>query len=409
MGVTEDIVTLSEQLQAQNEAISTMKADYNESLDTIWMLLAAVLVFFMHTGFSLLESGSVREINVQNILTKNLIVVCFGFLTWYAIGWGLACAPVEDPNKFTGGTEFFNDGFGDEKTKFRNFFFQGIFCATGATIVSGAMAERTQLKGFGIFTTLMTSIIYPIVVYWGWSGAGMLNYAENEESKSIVGPAYMDFAGSGIVHMVGGVGALCGAAVVGPRKGRFDPTVDEETFTPHNIPFTVLGTFCLWFGWYGFNSGSTLSMHDEGTAHTAGLVAVNTTLAPCVAGLLVFCLRAKVVAPLSLDVCGFCNGILGGLVSITAPCAVVKPWEAVIIGLIGGGVYQGTSMLMKQVKIDDVVDAVAVHGACGLWGVIALGFFGNPDEGMGGNGVFYGGDQLGTQAFAGIMVIIWVA
>merc|ERR1712048_1051119 len=208
---------------------------------------------------------------------------------------------------------------------------------------------------------------------------------------------------------VGGIGALCGAVVVGARKGRFGPQVDEETFSPHNIPFTVLGTFCLWFGWYGFNSGSTLSMHDEGTAHTAGLVAVNTTLAPCVAGLLVFWLRAKVVEPLSLDVCGFCNGILGGLVSITAPCATVKPWEAVIIGFVGGFVYQGSSMLQRRLKIDDVVDAVAVHGACGLWGIVALELFGNPDEGMGGNGAFYGGDQLRTQLFAACLISVWVA
>jgi Amt family ammonium transporter len=367
-----------------------------------------VLVFFMHTGFSLVESGSVRYINVQNILTKNLIVVCFGFLAWYAVGWSFACAPVDEPNKFIGGTEFFNDGFFDKKTKFRNFFFQGIFCATGATIVSGAMAERTQLKGFGIFVAFMTTLIYPVVVYWGWSGSGLLSYTEDDEGKSVVGAAYMDFAGSGIVHMVGGIGALCGAAVVGPRKGRFDPAVDEEKFTPHNIPFTVLGTFCLWFGWYGFNSGSTLSMHDEATAHTAGIVAVNTTLAPCIAGLVVFCLRAKVALPLSLDVCGFCNGILGGLVSITAPCAVVKSWEAVIIGFVGGFVFQGTSMLMKILKIDDVVDAIAVHGACGLWGMIAIGLFGNPDEGIGGNGAFYGGDQLGTQLFAAVLIAVWV-
>merc|ERR1719277_875692 len=189
------------------------------------------------------------------------------------------------------------------------------------------MAERTQLKGFGMFNTVMTSIIYPIVVYWGWSGVGLLSYTEDEVGKSLVGAAYMDFAGSGIVHMVGGIAALCGAAIVGPRKDRFNPAVDEEQFTPHNIPFTVLGTFCLWFGWYGFNSGSTLSMHDKETAYTAGIVAVNTTLAPCVAGLVVFMLRALVVPPRLLDVGGFCNGILAGLVSITAGCAFVKPWE----------------------------------------------------------------------------------
>jgi Amt family ammonium transporter len=169
-----------------------------------------------------------------------------------------------------------------------------------------------------------------------------------------------------------------------------------------------LGTFFLWFGWYGFNAGSTGSMHDVGTANTAGIVAVNTTLSPCIAGLTVFALRALVLPPKLLDVGGFCNGILGGLVSITAGCAVVEPWESLLIGFLGALIYQGTSMLMLQLKIDDVVDAFAVHGACGLWGIVAVGFFGNPDKDMGGNGLLYGGDQLGTQLFAGLMVVAWV-
>merc|ERR1712014_422530 len=219
----------------------------------------------------------------------------------------------------------------------------------------------------------------------------------------------MDFAGSGIVHMVGGVGALCGAVVVGPRLGRFDDSVDQDRFAPHNIPFTVLGTFCLWFGWYGFNPGSTLAMHDQDTAFQAGLVAVNTTLAPCAAGLIVFALRARVVEPRALDVCGFCNGILAGLVSITAPCAVVKSFESIIIGLMGGVVYTAVSALMKKLRVDDVVDAVAVHGACGFWGIMAIGLFGSPDIGMGGNGVLYGGDQLWTQLIAAVLIIVWTA
>merc|ERR1719352_1218687 len=207
--------------------------------------------------------------------------------------------------------------------------------------------------------------------------------------------------------MTGGVAALVGAAIVGPRVGRFDES-SSESFAPHNIPFCVLGTFALWFGWYGFNPGSTLAMHDADTAYTAGIVAVNTTLAPCVAGLVVFALRALVVSPRLLDVGGFCNGILAGLVSITAGCAFVKPWETVIIGLIGGVIYQLASMALKMAKVDDVVDAFPVHGACGIWGVIALGLFGNPDEGLGGNGAFYGGNQLGVQLFGLVMIIAWV-
>jgi Amt family ammonium transporter len=394
-------------LQAQ---INTMEANYNESLDTIWMLLAGMLVFFMHAGFSLLESGCVRQKNAQNILAKNLIVVTVGFLCWYVVGWPLAYGATDgNPNKFMGFTQFVMDGFWKDLSFFRNWFFQGAFCATACTIVSGAMAERTQLKGFATYSIIMTSIIYPIVVYWGWSGVGWLVYTdENGDGKSSVGPAYMDFAGSGLVHLVGGVGAICGAVVVGPRNGRWEQGQSDE-FSAHNIPFCVLGTFCLWFGWYGFNPGSTLSMHTASSANTAGLVAVNTTLAPCIAGLLVFTGRRLQLG--LLDVGGFCNGILAGLVSITAGCAFVKPWESVIIGFIGGLLYLGASSLMKILKIDDVVDAFAVHGACGFWGILALGLFGNPEHGMGGNGFFHTGklDQLGVECLGGIVIILWVA
>eukprot|EP00929_Paragymnodinium_shiwhaense_P101357 TRINITY_DN6437_c0_g1_i1.p1 TRINITY_DN6437_c0_g1~~TRINITY_DN6437_c0_g1_i1.p1 ORF type:complete len:496 (+),score=66.66 TRINITY_DN6437_c0_g1_i1:89-1489(+) len=385
------------------------RVDHDESLDTIWMLLAACLVFFMHAGFSLLEAGNVRLKNTQNIMAKNLMVVCTGFISWYAIGWALAYGSSETPNKVVGSGEFFAQGFRKDKTLFRNWFFQGAFCATGATIVSGAIAERTRLKGFSIYTVLMTSIIYPFVVHWGWSGSGFLSYTNDEgESVSFVGPAFMDFAGSGLVHMSGGVGALCGAILVGPRKGRFDPAVDQEEFIGHSVPFCVLGTLALWFGWYGFNPGSTLSMHDANTAYTAGIVAVNTTLAPCAAGLVVFMLRASVLPPKLLDVRGFCNGILAGLVAITAGCAVLEPWESLVVGLIGGIVYASSSIVMQKLNIDDVVDATAVHGACGAWGVLAVGFFGNPDEGLGGNGLMYGGDQMLTQTSAIVIIVLWV-
>merc|ERR1719399_157720 len=385
-------------LASLEEQVKTMQADYNESLDTIWMLLAGILVFFMHAGFGLLEAGCVRA--------KNMTVLTSGFLCWYVFGWPLAYGPVEDPNKFSGGTGFVMDGFWETKANFRNWFFQGAFCATAGTIVSGAMAERTQLKGFAIYTCLMTSFIYPIAVYWGWSGSGFLSYTDDHgKSVSAFGPWYKDFAGSGLVHMVGGVGALCGCVIVGPRKGRFDPQVDQAEFTAHSIPFVVLGTMSLWFGWYGFNAGSTLSMHDVGAANSAGLVAVNTTLAPCVGGLLVFFMRAKLLPPYLLDVGGFCNGMLAGLVSITAGCGFVEPWETIIIAMMGACVYQGASMAVVKLKIDDVVDAFAVHGACGLWGVLALGIFGEKARGIGGN---RGRDQLGVQIMAGVILVLWV-
>jgi len=334
-------------------------------------------------------------------------------LCWYVFGYAFAFgAPAEDANRFMGYKNMFMTEFWASKSMFRFWVFQGAFCATGATIVSGAMAERTQLKGFSIYTAVLTSLVYPVVVYWGWSGSGVLWYTDDAgEDVSVVGPSLIDFAGSGIVHMVGGVGALCGAIIVGPRKDRFDETKAHE-FEAHSIPFCVIGTFFLWFGWYGFNAGSTGSMHDKATANTAGLVAVNTTMAPCAAGLVVFILRRFVLEPKLLDVGGFCNGILGGLVSITAGCAVMEPWESVVIGIFGGIFYQLGSMLLKRLKVDDVVDAFPVHGVCGLWGIIACGCFGNPDEGNGGNGLFYfrdgAGKQLGTQLFAAFIIVLWV-
>mmetsp|Transcript_10012 Transcript_10012/g.22041 ORF Transcript_10012/g.22041 Transcript_10012/m.22041 type:complete len:451 (+) Transcript_10012:226-1578(+) len=406
---TAELAVLDAQITTAKSNLETMIADYNEALDTIWMIYATALVFFMHSGFSLLESGCVRFKNAQNILAKNLIVVTVGFLCWYVIGFPLAFGNVETTNKFMGHANFFMNELWDTKSSMRWWLFQGAFCATGGTIVSGAMAERTQLKGFITYTMCMTSFIYPIVVWWGWSGNGFLNFTNDEgESVSEFGAPLIDFAGSGIVHMVGGVGAICGAIIVGPRKDRWDESKSND-FAAHSIPFCVLGTIFLWFGWYGFNPGSTGAMHSADSAHTAGLVAVNTTLSPCVAGIVVFFLRAKILPPRSLDVGGFCNGILAGLVAITAGCAVVKPWEAVIIGFFGGLFYQGGSMLLRKVKVDDVVDAFPVHGMCGCWAILASGLFGDPDEGIGGNGAFYGGNQFWTQLMAAVIFVAWTA
>jgi ammonium transporter, Amt family len=260
-----------------------------------------------------------------------------------------------------------------------------------------------------IHTVFMTAIIYPICVYWGWSGTGWLNYTEDGVTyKSTISSAwYQDWAGSGIIHLVGGVAALTGAVIVGPRKGRFDGTASEDEFAPHSVPFTVLGTFILWFGWYGFNPGSTGQMHMASTAYTSALVAVNTTLAPCIAGLVVFIGRATVFPPRRFDVGALCNGILAGCVAITAPCAWVKPWEAIIIGIIGGLLYLGSAMFWPAIKVDDPIDALSVHLVNGLWGALAIGFFGDPKEGIGGNGVFYGGNQLGVQVVACICFMVW--
>eukprot|EP00929_Paragymnodinium_shiwhaense_P123300 TRINITY_DN9699_c0_g2_i1.p1 TRINITY_DN9699_c0_g2~~TRINITY_DN9699_c0_g2_i1.p1 ORF type:complete len:505 (-),score=93.78 TRINITY_DN9699_c0_g2_i1:74-1588(-) len=393
------------------EKLETAAANYEEALDTIWMLFASCLVFFMHAGFSLLEAGIVRGKSTQNILTKNMVVCTVAFLAWFALGWPLAFGSAfgDSPDKFFSMPGQFNmQGFSASKNLFRKWFFNGALCATSSTIVSGAMAERTQLCAFVAYTLLTTSLIYPMLVYWTWSGQGFLSYEEAGKRVSVVGPAVLDFAGSGVVHLTGGIGALCGAVLVGVRKGRFAIHVEQAEFDGHCVPFSVIGTLCLWFSWYGFNPGSTMSMHDKDSAFTAGLVAVNTTLAPCASGLVVFFLRAKVVPPKLLDIVGFCNGVLAGLVAITASCAYVQCWEAIFIGCMAGVIYQAVSMILVRLRIDDVVDAFSVHGAGGLWGIIAAGLFGDPATGFGGNGALYGGDQLRTQLFAATVIVLWV-
>merc|ERR1712187_1104912 len=231
------------------------------------------------------------------------------------------------------------------------------------------------MPAYLLFTVAMTSVIYPIVVAWMWSGNhGWLTQPEKGVKKHLNEVGFTDFAGSGIVHLTGGIGALVGAIVVGPRKGRFDPSSSESEFNPHSLPLIVLGTFILWFGWYGFNCGSTLGLSDEKTGEMAAHVAMNTTIAAATGGLVVFGLRVAILKGF-YDIGGFCNGILAGLVSITAGCGNVDCGSAFAIGIIGGFVYQGASLLLKKLGIDDPIDAFAVHGAAGAWGVMGAFFF----------------------------------
>merc|ERR1712048_424050 len=246
--------------------------------------------------------------------------------------------------------------------KMLNWFFQWAFCSAAATIVSGGVAERVKFPGYALYSFLMTAFIYPVVVAWTW-GYGWL--------ADVNASGFMDFAGSGIVHMTGGVGALVGAICAGPRKNRW---TNPDDFVPHSLPLVVLGTFILWFGWYGFNCGSTLGLSDGSTGELAAQVAMNTTIAAATGGLVVFLLR-MVLLKGAYDIGGFCNGILAGLVSITAGCGNLDCGAAFLVAVIGGLIYQGASILMKKCRIDDPIDAFAVHGAAGAWGVIGCALF----------------------------------
>eukprot|EP00811_Abedinium_folium_P033188 NODE_6171_length_1698_cov_24.518141.p1 GENE.NODE_6171_length_1698_cov_24.518141~~NODE_6171_length_1698_cov_24.518141.p1 ORF type:complete len:489 (+),score=124.13 NODE_6171_length_1698_cov_24.518141:131-1468(+) len=374
------------------------------ALDATWTMVAAFLVMFMQAGFTLLEAGSVSAKNVINILEKNLLDICVGAFCWWVLGYGFAFG--EDYGKFIG-TSLFSSRHKDFKLQsdengsvtfhYLTFFFQWAFCATAATIVSGAVASRCSLTAYVIFSTTMTLVIYPIVVHWTWGGGFLSDLG------------YIDFAGSGIVHMVGGFAGLVGAAILGPRNGRFDPG-QEDNFRPHSMPFIVLGTTILWFGWYGFNAGSTVAM-SGGAAGDAALVAVTTTMAATAGGMTAF--LTQYAATQKNDVVAIANGILAGLVSITAPCAGVYPYAALIIGMIGGWIYLGASALLKKLKIDDPLDAFPVHGACGAWGVLATALFDFKEglffRNMEGDAERSAGKVLGTQLLAIVCIVGWTS
>jgi Amt family ammonium transporter len=366
-----------------NEASITANAaaiaDIQAAMDTLWVLLCGCLIMLMQAGFAMVESGTCRVKNVQNILLKNMVDVCVGTMCWFAFGWTIAYGfDADDKDQvFAGNLQYFGhefleadkDGNQVATDAPRDWFFQWTFCATGATIVSGGVAERVQFPGYLIFTVCMTCYIYPTVVAWMWSTNGWLTAGKDNHLNEV---GFNDFAGSGIVHMTGGIAALIGAIATGPRKGRFDSNAGQE-FDPHNLPFIVLGTFILWFGWYGFNCGSTLGLSSAEAGKLAAVVAMNTTLAASIGGIIVLVLRKILLR--RYDVGGMCNGILAGLVSITAGCGNVECGSALVIGAIGGIIFEGASRLLKLIKVDDPIDAFAVHGACGFWGVLAAALF----------------------------------
>ena len=304
-------------------------------------------------------------------------------------------------------------GTGEDTTGYgsASWFFQYVFAAAAATIVSGAMAERTALSGYIIYTCVITAFIYPVVVHWGWSSDGWISaFNSVGGANTAFNNGVQDFAGSGIVHMTGGVAALVGAAVVGPRTGRFDEKKKPLPMPGHSSTLQVMGTFILWLGWYGFNPGSTLGLSPANYARDAARVVVTTTLSAAAGGVTVIILE-KLCGDKTWNIGAVCNGILGGLVSITAGCSVLMPWASVLAGFIGGFVYFGSSKcVLKLCKIDDPLDAFAVHGACGFWGVFVVGLLSHEMYAYGsGKGLFYGsGTALITAIVCLFAEIAWV-
>merc|ERR1719235_1229423 len=384
------------------------------AIDFTYYFLCASLVFIMQLGFAMLEVGAVSEKNINNIIVKGTLDIVLAALSFWAFGWAVAFGGGE-AGSFIGGAEYYfgscldydpacadNENYGGHG--YHEWFFQFAFAAAASTIVSGAVAERTTTLCYILYAVLLTAFVYPVVVHWQWGG-GLTGAAKPD------GFGAVDYAGSGVVHMTGGLSAIIGAAIIGPRQGRFEEgskifRVQVNDKPAYSIVWQTLGTLILWFGWYGFNTGSTLGIFwvAETAApgnSEAGLVIINTTLAPAAGGLAAMLCSAAIAkvkeGKFMLMLTPVLNGILAGLVSITAGCGDVRPWAAFLMGAIGGVIYCGASALQQQLMIDDVVDAGPVHFWCGMWGVLALGLFADDvGTGLTGDmvGLFYGGDMV---------------
>jgi len=348
-------------IYAQGTTVEDKIAEVQTHADYVWTLVAAFLVFFMQAGFAMVEAGLTRSKNTVNILMKNLMDFSVGSLAFWAIGFGIMFGVT---NGIFGTTGFFFSDFSlnGDPWLFAFWMFQVVFAATAATIVSGAMAERTKFVGYLIYSAVVSAIIYPIFGSWAWGslfhGNGWLE-----------GLGFIDFAGSSVVHSVGGWAALAGAIVLGPRIGKYTKDGKPRAIPGHNLTLAALGTFILWFGWFGFNPGSTTAATTD-----IALIAVNTNLAAA-AGAIAAMFTAWLIFKKPEATMTF-NGALAGLVAITAPCANVSPLSAVILGLVAGVlVVLSVIFFDKVLKVDDPVGAISVHGVCGAWGTLAAGLF----------------------------------
>jgi Amt family ammonium transporter len=366
----------------------------------VWTLIAGFLVFFMQAGFALVEAGLARRRNTVNILAKNFMDFTIGGIAFWAFGFaimfgGSGLAPgLDSGNDFFGTSGFFLSGAAYSDDTAMLWFFQMVFAATAATIVSGGMAERTRINAYLAYSFLISAIVYPVYGHWVWGGGWL--------SQLDLGSGALDFAGSGVVHAVGGISALIGAALVGPRIGKYAKDGSTRPMPGHSIPLVVLGTFILFFGWFGFNPGSTLN----GTDTRIAMIAVTTFLAGAAGAIVGFYYSFARTG--KADVSLACNGALAGLVAITAPCAFVAPWAALVIGAVGAGVMiVSLSVVDRMLKIDDPVGAFSVHGAAGIWGVLALGIF--ADGSYNGVSGLITGDvgQLAAQVVSVIALVAW--
>jgi Amt family ammonium transporter len=368
-------------------------------LDNLWIFIAGVLVFFMQAGFALVEAGLTRSKNVSNIMMKNLMDMSAGVLAFAIVGFGIAFGGSEMLGGWFGfdwGIAGVEDTIGEPLMPSTFFFFQAAFAATAATIVSGAMAERTKFKSYFVYSFFITALIYPVVLRWTWGG-GWLAQLEFP---------FSDFAGSTIVHATGGWAAMMGAIILGPRIGRYAKDGRPRAIPGHSIPFVVLGAMILFIGWFGFNPGSELAADAF-----VPQIALKTLLAAAAGA--VTAMAVNWMKDGKPDVSIAANGLLAGLVAVTAPVGAVETWAAVVIGAIGGLIVVFSIGMFDRLKIDDPVGAVSVHGVVGTWGTLSIALFAVYDDAFLGRenaGLFYGGglDQLWTQLIFVLVHFVFV-
>jgi Amt family ammonium transporter len=363
------------------------------AVDTVWVLMAAFLVFFMQAGFGMVEAGFIRSKNTCNILTKNFIDYCSASLMFFVVGYALMFG---GGNGFIGSTGFLL-GEGTPNPSgvplWAFWLFQAAFCGAAATIVAGGMAGRMRFPAYLLYTVVISGLIYPIVGHWIWYEGGWL-------AKK----GFVDFAGSTVVHATGGCAALIGTILLGPRIGKYIKANGKSSVRAilgHNIPIASLGVFILWFGWFGFNPGSTVGVSGDG-GELAAKVAINTNLAAAAGA--ISAMIAIWIASGKPDLGLTMNGCLAGLVAITAPCACVSPGAAILVGLVGGVLVVVATLLLDRVRVDDPVGAFPVHGVNGIWGTLAVGLFHTE------RGLFTAGSatQFGVQALGAATVCAFV-
>jgi Amt family ammonium transporter len=386
-------------MAADPSGADTLAQNSMAPIDYVWVLMCGFLVFFMQAGFAMVEAGFCRAKNATNLMAKNALDFIIASLVFMAFGFAFMMG--NDLGGFIGTSGWFLHGENYDVGRYLTFFWQLVFAGTAATIVSGAVAERLKFGAYFGYSFIVIAVIYPIYGHWVWGG-GWLSHLP-------FGAGHVDFAGSGVVHTVGGFVALAGAIVLGPRYEKFGKDGKPKAIPGHSITLAALGTFILWFGWFGFNPGSTFSAHQLRIA----VVAVNTNMAAAAGGaiaLLIVYFKTK-----KWDVGMMLNGILAGLVAVTAPCAWIEAWAAVVIGLVAGALVVMSVYFWEGRGIDDPVGAVSVHGINGVWGLISVGLFADGTYGLCTTGeplvrgLFYGGgfDQLIAQVIGAAVAVAW--